>query len=115
LYYGTMLYLPPAEVRQRLAAELGRVTPKVGANAAIFDQHGAILLMRRIDTHRWCLPGGLVEVSETPVAAAVREAREETELRCHPIQLVDFFTRPACNAGMIAGRPKRSGGLSRAC
>ncbi|MFL5802862.1 MAG: NUDIX domain-containing protein [Roseiflexaceae bacterium] len=100
LYYGAALDLPPADVRQRLAAELGRVTPKVGANAAIFDQHGDILLMCRSDSQQWCLPGGLVEVSETPMDTAVREAQEETGLACRPLQLVDFFTRPA---GIHAG------------
>src|SRR5262245_7583044 len=73
LYYGAMLDLPPPEVRRRLGAELGRITPKVGANAAIFDQQGALLLMQRSDDRRWCLPGGLVEVDETPAQTAVRE------------------------------------------
>jgi ADP-ribose pyrophosphatase YjhB (NUDIX family) len=95
LYYGATLDLPPAEVRRRLGAELGRVTPSVGANAAIFDQDGGLLLMQRSDDQLWCLPGGLVEVDETPAETAVREAREETGLDSRVIQLVDLFTRPA--------------------
>src|SRR5690348_8710319 len=31
-YYGQAVNLPPEEARQRLAAELGYVTPKVGAD-----------------------------------------------------------------------------------
>jgi 8-oxo-dGTP pyrophosphatase MutT (NUDIX family) len=95
LYYGATLDLPPAEVRRRLGAELGRITPKVGANAAIFNQHGALLLMQRSDDRRWCLPGGLVEVHETPADTAIREAREETGLDSRVVQLVDLFARPA--------------------
>jgi ADP-ribose pyrophosphatase YjhB (NUDIX family) len=95
LYYGATLDLPPAEVQRRLGAELGRITPNVGANAAIFDQQGALLLMQRSDDRLWCLPGGLVEVNETPAETAIRETREETGLDSLPVQLVDLFTRPA--------------------
>lgn len=94
-YYGLALDLPPVEVQQRLRAELGRVTPHVGANAAIFDQHGAILLMQRVDDGGWCLPGGATEVIETPMDTAVREAREETGLEVRAVQLVDVYARPA--------------------
>ena len=43
-YYGQALDLPPAEVRGRLAAELGYITPKIGAEAALFDAQGRILV-----------------------------------------------------------------------
>ncbi len=99
--YGAALDLPPPTVRARLAAELGRITPKVGANAAIFNEAGLILLMQRTDDQRWGLPGGLVEVNELPADTAIREAREETGLICRSLGFVDFFTRPAsANAGL---------------
>lgn len=92
-YYGEVLDLPPAEIRQRFIAELGYITPKVGAEAAIFDGEGRILLVRRSDDGLWCLPCGWVEPNESPEEAAVREAREETGLEVVPKQLVDVFTR----------------------
>jgi hypothetical protein len=46
-YYGEALDLPPADVRERLSKELGYVTPKVGADAAIFNNVGEILLVLR--------------------------------------------------------------------
>lgn len=92
--YGQALDLPPAKVRRRLAAELGYITPKVGADAAIFDREGRILLMQRTDDQRWCLPCGWVGPNEAPVDAAVRETREETGLAVRPLQLVGVFTRP---------------------
>jgi len=93
LYYGAALDLPPAEVRHRLAADLGHATPKVGADAAIFDHEGHLLLMQRADDGRWCLPCGWVEPHESPAEAAIREAREETGLEVRPVHLVEVFTR----------------------
>lgn len=99
--YGHALDLPPAEVRQRLVAELGYITPKVGSDAAIFDGEGRILLMLRADDRRWCLPCGWVDANESPRDAAVREAREETGLEVRVVRLVDVFTRfPSATQGL---------------
>jgi ADP-ribose pyrophosphatase YjhB (NUDIX family) len=95
LYYGQALDLPPPEVRRRLGMELGYITPKVGADAAIFDGDGRMLLVRRSDDGRWCLPCGWVEPNESPAEAAVRETREETGLVVRTTRLVDVFTRKA--------------------
>ena len=92
-YYGLALDLPPPEVRRRLCGELGYITPKVGAEAAIFDADGRILLVRRADDGRWCLPCGWVEPNESPAETAVREAREETGLIVKAMRLVDVFAR----------------------
>lgn len=91
--YDAALELPPAEVRERLARELGYITPKIGADAAIFDEQGRILLMKRTDNEKWCMPCGLQDVGESPADCAVREAREETGLEVRVVRLVDVFTR----------------------
>ena len=92
-YYGLTLDLPPAEIRERLVRELGYITPKVGAEAAIFDTEGRILLVRRSDDGLWCLPCGWVEPNESPLEAVVRETREETGLEVESRQLVGVLTR----------------------
>lgn len=92
-YYGQVLDLPPVEIRQRFLAELGYITPKVGADAAILDREGRILLVRRSDDGLWCLPCGWVEPNESPEEAAAREVREETGLKVAPRHLVGVFTR----------------------
>ncbi|HEY1011693.1 MAG TPA: NUDIX hydrolase N-terminal domain-containing protein [Herpetosiphonaceae bacterium] len=90
--YADLLELPAAEVRRRFGAELGTVTPKVGANAAIFDGEGRILLVRRADNERWCLPCGWMEPDETIAETAVRETWEEAGLRVAVRQLVDVIS-----------------------
>jgi ADP-ribose pyrophosphatase YjhB (NUDIX family) len=97
-YYGAALELPPAEVRRRLGAELGYITPKVGAHAAVFDAGGRILLVRRADDGKWCLPCGWVEPNESPEETVVREAREETGLEVEVVRLIGVYTRRA-NSG----------------
>jgi ADP-ribose pyrophosphatase YjhB (NUDIX family) len=56
---------------------MGYVTAKVGADAAIFNKIGEILLMERSDGTEWCLPCGFVEPNEAPVEAVKREVLEE--------------------------------------
>jgi 8-oxo-dGTP pyrophosphatase MutT (NUDIX family) len=91
-YYGQALDLPPAEVRARLSRELGYITPKVGAEAGIFDEEGGILLVLRSDDETWCLPCGWVDPNEAPIETVVREVREETGLEAVPVCLVDVFS-----------------------
>jgi 8-oxo-dGTP pyrophosphatase MutT (NUDIX family) len=48
----------------------------------VIDPQGRILLMQRTDDRKWAMPGGGLEVGETPAAGVVREAFEETGVRC---------------------------------
>jgi ADP-ribose pyrophosphatase YjhB (NUDIX family) len=93
--YAEVTGLPASEIRSLFLEELGHITPKVGADAAIFNQDGEILLMERVDGSGWCLPCGWVEPDEKAAEAAVREVREETGLEVEVTQLVGVFTRPA--------------------
>jgi ADP-ribose pyrophosphatase YjhB (NUDIX family) len=93
--YKQLLELPEEEIRQRFANETGYITPKIGADAAIFNDEGEILLMERADASGWCLPCGWVEANERPFDAVIREVREETGLEVTVKQLVGVFTRKA--------------------
>lgn len=62
-----------------------------GADAAVFDDRGRILLIKRTDTGQWAMPGGMAEVGEPVGLAAVREAAEETGLDVALTSLVWAF------------------------
>lgn len=91
--YSQRLGLPHEPIRAQFLAEVGHITPKVGSNAAIFNEQGEILLMERANGSGWCLPCGWIEPNESPAEAAVRETWEETSLQIRVAQLVDVFTR----------------------
>jgi len=93
--YVRELGLAETAVRNRFRRELGSITPKIGADAAIFNENGEILLMERADGSGWCLPCGWVEANERPIDAMRREVREETGLEVTVRQLVGVFTRKA--------------------
>lgn len=63
-HYGNDLDLPENEGQKRLADELGDVTPKVGAAAAIFNADGRQPLVKRPESGTWCFPGSYVEITD---------------------------------------------------
>lgn len=82
----------------RFAREVGCITPKVGADAAILDEEGHLLLVERADDQCWGLVSGWVEPNEHPADTVVREAREEVGLDIAVDDLVGVFARPASSA-----------------
>ena len=93
--YEAFIQMPASQLIEHFQQEVGSITPKIGADAAIFNDKGEILLMERSDGTGWCLPCGWVEVYERPIDTVVREVREETGLEVAVTQLVGIFTRPA--------------------
>jgi len=81
----------PADWEPLRASVLSHPTPFVGGDAAIIDDAGRILLIRRADNGKWAMPGGALEVGETAAEGVVREAREETGVVCRPVALAGVF------------------------
>jgi 8-oxo-dGTP pyrophosphatase MutT (NUDIX family) len=75
---------------------IGRGVPLVaGCAAVIWDSHRQkILLTRRADNGKWCLPGGGMESGESAAEAVEREVFEETGLRVRPTRLIGIYTSP---------------------
>ena len=70
-------------------------TLRPGASALIFDKTtGNILLTRREDNGRWCLPGGGMDPGESAAEACIREVFEETGLEVEVKKLVGIYTSP---------------------
>jgi ADP-ribose pyrophosphatase YjhB (NUDIX family) len=89
----------PVDKLERLWAPVfSRPTPLTVGDAAIIDGKGRILLIKRADNQRWAMPGGALEVDETPAEGVVREALEETGVHCQPISLVGVFDSRICGS-----------------
>lgn len=87
----------PMEQMEALRATLfSRPTPLSGGDAAVIDEQGRILLVKRADNGKWAMPGGALEVGETPAAGTVREAWEETGVRCRAMSLIGVFDSRLC-------------------
>jgi 8-oxo-dGTP pyrophosphatase MutT (NUDIX family) len=67
---------------------------RLGCSAAIFDGQGRVLLTRRADNGRWCLPGGRMEPGESVAEACEREVFEETGLNVRVKRLVGVYSYP---------------------
>ncbi|THV26036.1 NUDIX hydrolase [Glycomyces paridis] len=70
-----------------------------GADAAVFDDEGRLLVIRRTDTGQWAVPGGMAEVGEPVGMSAVREAAEETGLDVELTSLSWAFDKRDTNLG----------------
>ena len=68
--------------------------PKVAA-AALIEENGAVLLVRRINEPgrgMWTLPAGFIDAGEDPALAAARECLEETGLQVKISGLLDIVS-----------------------
>lgn len=74
----------------------GPETPKIMVDVVIPSEEGVLLIRRGSGPYEgmWALPGGFVEVGETVENAAVREAKEETNLDVELERLVGVYSEP---------------------
>ena len=73
--------------------KLGRLV--LGCSATIFDSsRQKVLLTRRTDNGRWCLPGGHTEAGESVVETCLRETLEETGLEVRMLRLLGVYSSP---------------------
>lgn len=63
-----------------------------GAAVILTDTKNRILLQLRADNGLWGLPGGLMELGETPEETAIREAYEETGLIVSELRLFGVYS-----------------------
>jgi ADP-ribose pyrophosphatase YjhB (NUDIX family) len=68
--------------------------PLVYGSAIVTDEAGRILFQHRQDFDVWGLPGGILEIGESPAECARREAREETGLQVDPLRVAAVLSGP---------------------
>ncbi|MBE9051816.1 NUDIX hydrolase [Nostocales cyanobacterium LEGE 11386] len=82
----------PSYVLDLFSLEKGYATPKVDVRGAVFrDQK--ILLVREREDDCWTLPGGWVDIGESPSSAVEREIYEESGYKTQVIKLVAVYDR----------------------
>lgn len=88
---------PPAASRDGFIALLnaGLPTKRVIAQGLLRDQDGRVLLCSLTYKREWDLPGGVVEVGESPARGLVRELQEELGVTLEPRGLVTVNWLPA--------------------
>ncbi len=65
----------------------------VGAIVIVLNEKGEVLLQQRTEPFgKWGLPGGLMELGESPEETAEREVFEETGLRVKNLRLINVFS-----------------------
>lgn len=77
-------------IRNLLDAQAGYTTPKVDVRGVIFQDH-KILLVKELFDGCWTLPGGWVDVNESPAPAAEREVWEESGYQVRAVKLLAVY------------------------
>jgi ADP-ribose pyrophosphatase YjhB (NUDIX family) len=66
----------------------GYVTPKVAVGAAVANDKGQLLLIKRSDSGVWLYPTGWADVGYSAAEVVVKEVKEETGIEVEPIRLI---------------------------
>jgi ADP-ribose pyrophosphatase YjhB (NUDIX family) len=80
------LDIPLGQSRALWENEEGYVTPKVDVRGGVFDGNKVLLVRERSDG-KWTLPGGWVDINDSPSEAVVREIWEESGFRAKALKL----------------------------
>ncbi len=69
------------------------IDPKVSAAVMVEKNKEVLLIQRAMSPAKgsWCLPGGFMEIGETPQQSAIRECKEESGLDIEISRLIDVF------------------------
>jgi 8-oxo-dGTP diphosphatase len=89
-------------------------TPRhsVSVAAVVTDDNDRVLVIQRRDNGAWQLPGGVLELDESPDAGVRREVREETGVEVEPQRLTGVYKNMSLGvvalvfrARVVAGTP----------
>ena len=83
---ATELDIPVAQAKGFWQGDEGYATPKVDVRGGIFEDDRVLLVRERSDG-KWTLPGGWVDINDSPSGAVVREIREESGYQARAVKL----------------------------
>jgi ADP-ribose pyrophosphatase YjhB (NUDIX family) len=90
------LDVPVARAKGFWEGDEGYATPKVDVRGGIFED-GRVLLVRERSDGKWTLPGGWVDINDSPSGAVAREILEESGYQARAVKLaalVDKLRHP---------------------
>mgnify|MGYP003662627350 FL=1 len=66
-----------------------------GAIVVVLNKRDEVLILKRPPTddwapNKWALPGGKLEPNESPLSAAIRETKEETDLDVRKLKIINL-------------------------
>lgn len=79
-------------IRDLFDSHAGYITPKVDIRGVAFHD-GKILLVKELSDGGWTLPGGWVDINESPSEAVEREVREESGFEVKATRLMALYDR----------------------
>ncbi|KAA3661645.1 MAG: NUDIX domain-containing protein [Chloroflexi bacterium] len=73
-------------------ADVGHATPKMDVRGVVFRDDKVLLVREKLDGG-WTLPGGWVELGESPSEAVEKEVWEESGFQTKAVKLLAFYDR----------------------
>ena len=73
--------------------ESGYATPKLDIRAVVLNEEEKVLLVREREDGLWTLPGGWVDVGESPSESVQREVKEESGYAVRAVRLLALWDR----------------------
>ncbi len=69
----------------------------VGLSSIVLNEKNEILLEKRSDNQKYCLPGGSIDLNETVIEGTKREVKEETGIDIENIKLFAIRSGEKCD------------------
>jgi ADP-ribose pyrophosphatase YjhB (NUDIX family) len=86
------LDVAPGHLQSLWKGDEGYATPKVDVRGGVFKDDRVLLVRERSDG-KWTLPGGWVDVGDSPSFAVEREIREESGYLAKAVKLAALYDR----------------------
>lgn len=90
-------HLPVEKIASLFEMETNYATPKLDVRGIVFDTEKRILLVQEIADKCWALPGGWVDINESPSEAITREIFEESGFETKVIKLIALYDKQKHN------------------